>query len=303
MYVNFYAGSGLDRASHVRRDEAWLDAQLNAATTRVVPVWRSQSLMVMGDAPAAVYLNGQTAAMFASEGALVAFLGMLDDVAHFAVDLSHHEKPLEIEPLRGRGEFVDLRTTGALLDRPNGSLLAYARGIMYWHARHRFCGACGHPTRVTDAGHARVCTNPACGIQHFPRTDPAVIMLVTDGDKCLLGRQSSFPPGMYSTLAGFVEPGESLEEAVAREVFEETAVRVTDVRYHSSQPWPFPGSIMLGFHARALDTKIEVNRSELEDARWYSRAELRASPENETFRMPRKISIARQLVDHWLNEG
>lgn len=303
MYVNFYAGSGLDRSSHVRRDEAWLQVRLHAPTTRVVPVWRSQSLMVMGDAPAAVYLNGSTAAAFASEGALVAFLGMLDDVAHFAVDLSHHEKPLEIDHLRGRGEFVDLRTAGALLDRPNGSLLAYARGLMYWHARHRFCGACGHPTRVAEAGHTRVCTNPSCGIQHFPRTDPAVIMLVTHGDTCLLGRQSAFLPGMYSTLAGFVEPGESLEEAVAREVLEETGVPVTDVRYHSSQPWPFPGSIMLGFHARALDTKLEIDRSELEDARWYSRAELRASPENETFRMPRRISIARQLVDHWLAEG
>lgn len=302
MFVNFYAGSGLDRVSHVRRDEAWLLEQLQAPGTRVVPVWRSQSLMVMGDSPAAVYLNGESAAAFAAQGALVVFLGLLDDVAHFAVDLSHHDRPLESDSLRGRGEFVDLRTTGALLDRANGSLLAYARGLMYWHARHRFCGACGHPTRVGEAGHTRVCTNAGCGIPHFPRTDPAVIMLVTDGDRCLMGRQSAFPPGMYSTLAGFVEPGESLEEAVSREVFEETAIRTTDVRYHSSQPWPFPGSIMLGFHARALDTAITVNRSELEDARWFTRAELRASPENETFRMPRKVSIARQLVDHWINE-
>jgi NAD+ diphosphatase len=127
--------------------------------------------------------------------------------------------------------------------------------------------------------------------------------LVTHGDTCLLGRQKHFLPGMHSTLAGFVEPGESLEEAVSREVFEETGVRTTDVRYHSSQPWPFPGSIMLGFHARALDTTLHINPGELEGAAWYSRAELRASPENDTFRMPRRISIARQLVDHWLNEG
>src|SRR5262249_49094954 len=148
-------------------------------------------------------------------------------------------------------EFTDLRRVGPLLERFEGSLLAYARGITYWHQRHRFCGVCGAPTRSRDAGHVRVCLNETCKTQHFPRTDPAVIMLVHDGDRCLLGRQSVWPTGMHSTLAGFVEPGESLEEAVAREVREETAIEVTDVAYHSSQPWPFPSSVMLGFHARA----------------------------------------------------
>jgi NAD+ diphosphatase len=231
------------------------------------------------------------------------FMGVLDEVAHFALDISHIEKPQEHEILGEVGQFVDLRNAGALLDRVTGSLLAYARGLMYWHARHLYCGVCGHATESQDAGHVRVCSNPACKAQHFPRTDPAVIMLVTCGERCLLGRQKTFLPGMHSTLAGFVEPGESLEEAVAREVFEETGVRVHDVRYHSSQPWPFPGSIMLGFHAEARDTKLDINFEELETARWFTREELFRIPENETFRLPRKVSIARQLVEHWMRGG
>ena len=300
MHVNFFAGGGVDRSAHLRRDEDWLRRHLAAPTTRIVPVWRSQSLVVMSDAPTPVLLGSAEASPFLSDGSIVAFLGLLDGAAHFAVELSHIEKPGDDPALSGRGEFVDLRNAGALLDRKNGSLLAYARGLMYWHLRHQFCGACGSPTRSADAGHMRACENPACKAQHFPRTDPAVIMLVTHGESCLLGRQASFLPGMYSTLAGFVEPGESLEEAVAREVFEESGVRVANVRYHSSQPWPFPGSIMLGFHAEALDTTLDINRDELQDARWYTRTELLSSPENETFRLPRRISIARQLVEHWL---
>jgi len=303
MHVNFYAGSGLDRAAHARRDAQWLADALARPTTRIVPVWRQQSLVVMGDAPQGVWLEARHVEILAGPAPNLVFMGILDEVAHFAVDLSHIEKPEQHDVLGGVGQFVDLRNAGALLDRVTGSLLAYARGLMYWHARHLFCGVCGHPNESQDAGHVRVCTNPACKAQHFPRTDPAVIMLVTHGDRCLLGRQKTFLPGMHSTLAGFVEPGESLEEAVAREVFEETGVRVRDVRYHSSQPWPFPGSIMLGFHAEATDTRLDINFEELETARWFTREELFASPENETFRLPRKVSIARQLVEHWMRGG
>src|SRR5262249_4560440 len=154
------------------------------------------------------------------------------------------------------------------------SLLAYARGLMHWHARHGFCGVCGSRTESASAGHVRKCTNPDCGASHFPRTDPAVIMLVHDGDKALLGRQKVWPQGMYSTLAGFVEPGESLEETVRREVYEETGIAVGEVVYHSSQPWPFPASLMIGFHAEARSRTINRVDSELEDAGWFSRAEL-----------------------------
>lgn len=147
----------------------------------------------------------------------------------------------------------------------------------------------------------RRCTEPGCATMHFPRTDPAVIMLVTDGERALLGRNRNFPlPGMYSTLAGFVEPGESLEDAVAREVREETGIVVGPVVYHSSQPWPFPANIMLGFHARALSREITVDPGELEDARWFSRDFLRSHRDDDTFRMPRRDSIARRLIEDWL---
>jgi len=159
---------------------------------------------------------------------------------------------------------------------------------------------CGNPTRAEEAGHVRRCTNADCDATHFPRTDPAVIMLVHDGERCLLGRQKAWPQGMHSTLAGFVEPGESLEEAVAREVYEETKVTLDEITYHSSQPWPFPASLMLGFHARARTTAIEVDHSELEDARWYEKSWLLGHKDNDDFRLPRRDSIARRLLEDWL---
>jgi NAD+ diphosphatase len=146
----------------------------------------------------------------------------------------------------------------------------------------------------------RRCPNPACGATHFPRTDPAVIMLVVDGERCLLGRQSQWPPGMHSTLAGFVEPGESLERAVAREVREEAGIEIDDVAYHSSQPWPFPSSLMLGFTARATTTELRVDTTELEAARWFEKDWLLAHEDDDAFRLPRRDSIARRLIEDWL---
>ncbi|HEY9549977.1 MAG TPA: NAD(+) diphosphatase, partial [Kiloniellaceae bacterium] len=205
----------------------------------------------------------------------------------------------------GRGSFQDLRAVGPIMRREEGALLAYARGLAHWHSRHGFCGLCGAPTASEKGGHQRRCTSADCNAVHFPRTDPAVIMLVHDGgERCLLGRQAFWTPGMHSTLAGFVEPGESLEEAVAREIWEEVGLKlpVEEVEYHSSQPWPFPSSIMLGFYARADYRQVELGPDELESARWYSRAELRNSPENETFKLPRRDSIARRLIEDWLAE-
>ena len=176
--------------------------------------------------------------------------------------------------------------------------MAHARGLIYWHQRHRFCSLCGSPAEIRDAGHMRRCGNADCAAEHFPRTDPAVIMLVADGDRCLMGRQAEWPTGLYSTLAGFVEPGESLEEAVAREIWEEAGITVRDVRYHSSQPWPFPASLMLGFYATATSTEISLNRDELDDARWFHRNDLRNPGEG--MRLPRQTSISRRLLDDWL---
>jgi NAD+ diphosphatase len=295
---NFYAAAGLDRASHRRKDPDWLAQRLLDPASRFVPVWRSQNLVLSldGAAPRAAFLKRQEIVV---EGE-TALLGLIEDCAYFALDLSHVEAPLEALRLEFAAEFTDLRRVGPLLARQEGSLLAYARGIAYWHSRHRCCGVCGSPTRSEEAGHVRRCTNPACNAQHFPRTDPAVIMLVHDGERCLLGRQRIWPAGMHSTLAGFVEPGESLEEAVAREVFEETGILVDEVAYHSSQPWPFPASIMLGFHARARNTEIRVDQSELQDARWFDRGFLLSHQDGDDFRLPRRDSIARRLIEDWL---
>jgi NAD+ diphosphatase len=295
---NFYAGGMLDRVSALRKDQSWIDARRAAAETRVVPIWRAQNF-VLGeqDAPRA----GLVSAADLPEGVEFFLLGLHGETAYFAADLSDLEDPASHPGLAGRGSFADLRTFGPLLGHDEGNILAYARGLTWWHSRHRFCGVCGHPTVSAEAGHVRRCTNPECATSHFPRTDPAVIMLVHDGDHCLLGRQSRFPPGMYSTLAGFVEPGESLEEAVAREVLEESGITVSEVTYHSSQPWPFPSSLMLGFHAEAASRDISIEQDELEDARWFSRAEILAWAEGGPCRLPRPDSISRRLIEDWLH--
>jgi NAD+ diphosphatase len=183
-------------------------------------------------------------------------------------------------------------------------ILAQGRSLLDWHARHGFCAVCGSPTEPRDGGYARRCGNAACNAQHFPRTDPVVIMLVLQGDRCLLGRQPMFPPGMFSALAGFVEPGETLEEAVRREVAEEAGIASRAVRYHASQPWPFPSSLMIGCMTEATSEAIEVDRDELEDAAWFAKSEvaemLRRSLTPETPRMPPPLSLAHQLAKAWV---
>jgi NAD+ diphosphatase len=296
---NFYAANGLDRAGHRRREPDWLAQQLAHPETLFVPVWRGQNLVVgvAEGTPAATLVKREALALLEGDPVL---LGLREERAYFALDLSDQDAPLEAIRAEGPIEFTDLRRVGPLIARPDGALLAYARGIVFWHGRHRFCGVCGNSTRSEEGGHVRRCTNTDCNASHFPRTDPAVIMLVTDGDRALLGRQAAWAKGQHSTLAGFVEPGESLEEAVAREVHEETGVVVNEVTYHSSQPWPFPASIMLGFTARAVTTELRVDPTELEAAQWFDRAFILAHPEDDQFRLPRRDSIARRLIEDWL---
>jgi NAD+ diphosphatase len=318
---NYYAASGFDRAGLRRREMEWIRERLADPTSVFVPVWRSQNLVieVEGAEPRAAGLTVEVLAAAGhcdideglAQGQLV-FLGVVDGKAHFAMDVSTDETPLETlrsPALASAGiadagvRFADLRQLAGRLEPGEGGLLAHARAMLFWHSRHRFCGVCGAPTRTEEAGHMRRCTAQACKAMHFPRTDPAVIMLVTDGERALLGRNKNFIPGMYSTLAGFVEPGESLEDAVAREVMEETGIRVGAVHYHSSQPWPFPANIMLGFYAEASSSEIAVDYGELEDARWFERAWLRAHVDDDTFRLPRRDSIARRLIGDWLAES
>jgi NAD+ diphosphatase len=304
----FYAGAGLDRAAHLRRDPAWLEARLLDTSTRLLPVWRSLHVIVRDGGPRPLTLGVEESAELLQRASDVVFLGQREGATHLALDLS----ALDEDEVRSRvgGDLSDLRLFGSLLAPEEAGLLAYARAILHWHRQHRHCGACGQPTRSEAAGHVRRCTDPGCALEHFPRTDPAVIMLVKDGDRCLLGRQSRWPPGMLSTLAGFVEPGESLEEAVAREVQEETGVVVREAVYQGSQPWPFPCSIMLGFHAVAASTEIRVDGDELEHAAWFSRDEVSrfgeanfsrfAAPEPGQWLLPPKDSIARWLINRWL---
>ncbi len=305
MRSNFYSGAGLDRADHLRLKDSWLEARLGDPSTRLVAVWRSRNLVAPTGEPRAVWLEAARAGGLIARGGVLVFLGLNKAHAYFALDVSAFEAPEQEPALSGTGEFRDLRTVGPLMERRTGAILAYARGLMHWHRRHRFCGSCGRPNESRRGEHLLVCTHPDCGQQHFPRTDPAVIMLVHDGERCVLGRQKIWPPGMHSTLAGFVEPGESLEDAVAREVAEEVGLRL-DLRrivYQSSQPWPFPSSLMLGFHARVEPAELRVHPEELESAAWFSRTELLNSPEDESFRLPRADSIARCLIEDWLAEG
>jgi NAD+ diphosphatase len=298
---NHYADEVLDRVAQFRRDDAWVTAQYAVEQTMVIPVWRSRSLIEQGTEPRGVMMSiAETRALMETATTTV-LLGVRNEVAHFAIDISPMEAH-EVNELRADGEFVDLRSVGAVLDRTEASILAYAKGMLHWHSRHLFCGVCGSPTESQDAGHLRKCLNQNCSAGHFPRTDPAVIMLVQKDDRALLGRKAEWMPGMYSTLAGFVEPGESLEQAVAREVMEESGVEITNIRYHSSQPWPFPSSLMLGFFADAVTEKLIPWDDELEDLQWFTRQEL-ADGGAGIAQRPRSDSIARRLIDEWIRQG
>jgi NAD+ diphosphatase len=238
-----------------------------------------------------VVLDGERLARLpvAGLGGDPVLLGIEDGAALFAFAVD--------DPPAGR--VAGLREAAALLAPGEAGLAAYASALLNWHRAHPHCARCGAPTDVAEAGFLRVC--PACGAQHHPRTDPVVIMLVTDGDRALLGRQPIWPPGRYSALAGFVEPGESLEEAVSREVMEEAGVAVRSPRYFASQPWPFPSSLMLGFFADHAGGEPRARDGELEDARWFTRAELAAAAAGHgDVLLPPPLAIARQLVDRWL---
>lgn len=292
---------------------------MSHADARAVPVWRDRVLVHASDASDAAPRAATPAlvglAPHVEPTATHSLLGLDGDVPVFAVDLSHlTEDALDSVARDGAvpgASFVDLRRVGPALTLDDAALLGYARGIVTWHRRARFCGVCGSATEVQQGGHMRRCSNAECAAETYPRTDPAVIMLVehrTDAGvrRCLLGRHRRLPPGVYSTLAGFVEPGESLEEAVAREVLEETSVRISSARYAGSQPWPFPASLMIGFRALAATDAVHVDPEELDEARWFTADELATfgewGDESAARRLPRRDSIARTLVDDWMAE-
>jgi NAD+ diphosphatase len=304
---NTFASYPLDRAGHRRKDEAWLAAALAGERAMVCAFRGDQPLLAeAAHGMEAVWLS--TAALaFADPIAPVVFLGLAADGApHFGFALPDGFDLAE-SPLGGLGEFADLRGAALALSEDACAILGCAKSLLDWHARNRFCARCGAGSVAAEAGWKRICA--ACGAEHFPRVDPVVIMLPVRHDRALMGRQARFPKGMYSALAGFVEPGESLEEAVAREVKEEVGLTVSSARYLHAQPWPFPSQLMIGMIATVIEDEAEVLEDEIDAVVWVSREEARAAlsggadtAAGRVFAPPR-LAIAHHLLKAWAEEA
>lgn len=297
-----FANNPLDRAGTLRNQPDWLAAQMAADTALFVPLWRLAPLVLPelqpGQGRDVGWLPKAALGAALTPDALVVFLGLnRRGKPLFAVDVSGLSSPEDSGPFANMGQFEDLRTLAAAGDLPGTELaiLAQAKAMLDWHLRHPFCSACGAQSTLTDGGYKRVCPN--CGAEHFPRTDPVVIMLATHGEDCLVGRQKGWPEGMYSALAGFMEPGETIAEAVARELQEEAGIEIANVRVFADQPWPFPSQLMIGCLAEASSREITLGDDELEEARWMSRTEVRAALAGEgPLGVPPKMAIAHFLV-------
>ena len=324
-----FSGDPLWRASNERRDPDWVKAQLESAASLFLPLWKNNALTISkaggapdpakgrgaldpirggnppaGEACELLWLDASVL-KHAAERDRPVLLGLRDGVAHFAVDLSPLEDPLVALGLEG-AEFTDTRAAAARLPVGEAGTVAHARALVDWHHRHRFCPACGTPTQPREAGSMRKCD--ACGAEHFPRTDPVVIMVAWRGDRCILGRQRAWAPNFYSTLAGFIDQGETIEEAVRREVKEEVGLEVDEVVYRRSQPWPFPSSLMIGCFARVTGESETVDPMELDGARWFTREEIRRAvldpnPEKHGYGIPGPIAIAHHIIKDWSEQS
>ena len=303
--THIFAGDPLDRVDAARRDPVWVESQINASSSRFLPFWGMKVLASNGPQPKLAWQDRDILRHLA-EHALPVLLGSRDDVAHFAVDVSGAVNPAREFALDETIGFVEPRHIATLLPLAESGTMAHAKSMVDWHARHGFCARCGARTRANLGGKERICDG--CGAHHFPRTDPVAIMLIHHGDRCLLGRSSRRGgTGSYSALAGFIDQGESIEEAVRREIMEEANIQVGEVRYHSSQPWPYPSSLMIGCIAQALSTDITIDDVELDDVRWFARAEILtalANPMNgdQGVRLPGPIAIAHHLLKAWASE-
>jgi NAD+ diphosphatase len=298
------AGFSADRAAHRRRDRAWLEAAFAGEAARIL-LLREGAPLVEGSqgqqGPRALQWFGPQAAMLATSAKRL-FLGVDEKSAPmFALDLPASFS-LSSSPIAGLGVFEEVRMALSAMSAFDMGAVATARAIFEWHMRNGFCANCGHATDIEEAGWKRRC--PDCGAEHFPRVDPVAIMLATVNDKCLLGRQAAWRPGMWSALAGFVEPGESFEMAAARELFEEAGVRtrVGGARYLFGQPWPFPYSLMIGVILEAESEDLKVDTSEIETARWFTRAEIAdvMAGKHPEVSAPHKLAVAHYLIKAWL---
>jgi NAD+ diphosphatase len=288
--------TSLSRENDRRTDDAWLAERLADSTTEFVPIWKLQNL-VCGTPSCAVNLHASDVAEWLPQAQSLVFMGVRNGHACFSFVLPD----AELAPLTQFGQWMNMRNFGDLLESADWAMLAYARAFAYWHEHARFCGVCGSPTVSALGGHVRRCTNSTCGLEHYPRTDPAIIVLVLSGESCLLGHNAAWQAGRYSTLAGFVEPGEDIEHAVAREVGEEAGIRLREVRYFGSQSFPFPASLMIGFHAEAETVDVHPTDGELADARWFTRQELRAALDAGEVNLPPRYAISHHLISAWFN--
>jgi NAD+ diphosphatase len=303
MNPHVFAGNPLDRGDTYRRDQTWLDAQVINSQSRFLPLWQLNVLIQAESETRLGWIHPADIARLDLDVPPV-FLGLRDGVAHFAIDVSQLGDPRHEFNLEETWRFEDSRAAATALSSAEAGILAQSRAQLDWHKRHQFCSVCGQRTMPGRGGQVRKCM--ACKAEHFPRTDPVAIMVVTDGERCLLGQSRGrlSRTGTYSALAGFMDQGESIEEAVRREVKEEAGIEVGHVCYHSSQPWPFPSSLMIGCHARALTTDIHIDNQEMTDVRWFTRAEVLSALRGDhlELRVPAPIAIAHHLIKAWAED-
>jgi NAD+ diphosphatase len=297
---NVFSGLALDRCSERRNQPDWIAEVLNDEAVAFV-VLRDDGQALVNQRKTALRLLDRSERAKNLADAPLSFLGV-DDFSRPYFSITLDAQAADAIAAACHADFLDLRRAGLTLPTFQSGLFAYARALSHWQSRTRWCPVCGTRLLLEWSGHRGRCPNPECQAEHYPRTDPAIIVIVTWRDACLLGRQTSWPKGRYSTLAGFVEPGETLEDAVRREVHEESGVQVVDCDYFSSQPWPFPASLMLGFTARADDPSIQVGE-ELDDARWFEVDEFVRGLESRKLLLPPPLSVSFRLIEHWLKQA
>ena len=300
--LNTFAGLSLilDRVAEQRDVADWVTAKAGSPDARYLLLDAAGDAFLHREEEALRWLDAGERERLLPHASW-SLMGIVDGQPHFmlVLDENHDIAALE-EAFNARR--VGLREAGLLLAADEAGLFAYAKGLAHWQRETRFCARCGAPLQLISSGHRAQCTNPDCGRLHFPRTDAAIIVIVEYQGACLLGRQAGWPPGRYSTLAGFIEPGEALEDAVRREVAEESGVIVGEVHYHSSQPWPMPASLMVGFTATALSPTIRLRDGELEDARWFTPQQIVDGLANGSLKAPTPLSVSYQLLSHWLQQ-